>query len=150
MTPWRSRPYLDLVYLPGVRCAKCGRPRSEDNPIDPAHISGLYSDGLGKGGGQKAADLVVAPLCRQPCHRQMDEYAAGNDEARAAWFLAACWRWLLQMIAAGHVTLEVHTAAVQRDTRPSRERRRRKQFSTAAPLKSDGTPAIVPRGNRIV
>lgn len=82
MTPYRSRAYLDLVYLPGVRCAKCGGVATEFVPIDPAHYSGAWADRFGKGAGQKCADLVCCPLCRV-CHTAFDNYEMGNDDARA-------------------------------------------------------------------
>lgn len=84
MTPWRSREYLDLSYVEGKTCVRCGRLGCE-----PCHYSGLYSDRLGKGGAQKSMDAAVADLCRE-CHVYFDLYKGGNDDARAAEFLLLC------------------------------------------------------------
>ena len=125
MTPYRSRPYLDLVYLDGVRCAKCGAQASGFMQTDPAHYSGLFSDRLGKGGAQKCADIVSCPLCRK-CHTDFDLYRTGNDEKRAAEFLLLCWEWLLCNLDAGRVELVVHSHPVQRPAPRERVAGRRK------------------------
>jgi hypothetical protein len=68
----------------------------------------MFAARFGKGGAQKSADLVSCPLCRK-CHDEMDTYAAGNDDARAAEFMALCWVWLLRNIREGHVVFVMKT-----------------------------------------
>lgn len=100
MTPYRNRDYLDLSYVedgqkPCIRCGKRG--------CEPAHYSGLYSDQLGKGGGQKAFD-VAADLCRE-CHRYFDLYVDGNDDRRAAEFMLLILLTLRRNLEMGYAEL---------------------------------------------
>ena len=103
MTPWRSRPYLDLSYVEGKTCVRCGKPGCE-----PCHYSGQYADRLGKGGAQKSFDAAVADLCRE-CHVYFDLYHAGNNDVRAAEFLMLVLLTLHRNLQAGHVEIVVHT-----------------------------------------
>jgi hypothetical protein len=109
MKPYRSREYLDLAYACNSHCMKCGA-----TPCEPAHYSGLMADKLGKGGAQKVADLVCAHLCRK-CHVEFDNYAKGNDDARAVDFLILCWRTLLALVDAGQVSVVVNEFPVDRN-----------------------------------
>lgn len=99
----RDRAYLDLAYVPGTRCLRCG-----GWPCEPCHYSGYLSHIVGKGGASKAADLVSAHLCRA-CHVALDTYTNGNSAERAADFLMLCWQTLLRNLDAGHVSLTVNT-----------------------------------------
>ena len=108
MTPWRSRPYLDLSYAEGKTCVRCGRPGCE-----PCHYSGLYSDQLGKGGAQKSMDGAAADLCRE-CHRHFDLYEDGNSDSRAAEFLLLILVTLHRNLQLGLATLEA-TLRVRED-----------------------------------
>ena len=109
MTPWRSRPYLDLSYVEGKTCVRCGKLGCE-----PCHYSGQYSDRLGKGGAQKSFDAAVADLCRE-CHVYFDLYHAGNDDVRAAEFLMLVLLTLHRNLQAGHIEIVVHTFLEGRD-----------------------------------
>lgn len=114
MTPYRSRPYLDLSYAPGKGCIICGK------PCEPAHYNGMGAHHLGRGAAQKASDLTVADYCRAH-HTEADTYAGDKaSEVRAFYFLLDCWRTLLRNIDAGLVTLEVHAEPVQRPERRER------------------------------
>lgn len=146
MTPWRSRQYLDLSYVEGKTCVRCGRVGCE-----PAHYSGQYSDRLGKGGAQKSFDAAVADLCRE-CHIYFDLYHAGNDDVRAAEFFVLCFETLHRNLQMAHAYLEPLTFPARREGLPEKEgvcpaashslppsRRRKKSRCT----RSDKT---VPRG----
>ena len=86
MRPWRSRKYLDRIR--NLPCQLCG---VDDGTIVPAHYSGIYSQQLGKGMGQKSSDHCVAALCH-PCHESMDKYTDGNTDARAVRFMLAIFK----------------------------------------------------------
>jgi hypothetical protein len=108
VTPYRSREYLDLVYLDHAACMACGGVRSDNRPIDPAHYSGLMAHRLGKGGAQKSFDIASAPLCRF-CHTDWDTYVNGNSDARALDFALWCLQWLHTNLQLGHITLTVNS-----------------------------------------
>lgn len=127
MTPWRSRGYLDLAA--GQSCIKCGAPHCVS-----AHYSGLMAHKVGKGGAQKAADIVSAHLCDK-CHKEFDNYEAGNDDARAVDFLLLCWQTLLRNMEQGVTSIVTYAGQMQIQITPRIERkppRRRKSRCTAA------------------
>lgn len=72
----------------GQSCALCG---ADDGTVVAAHYSGLYSNALGKGMGQKAWDHCTAHLCHR-CHTDLDAYAEGNNEERAIRFMVAIFK----------------------------------------------------------
>lgn len=72
----------------GQSCALCG---ADDGTVVAAHYSGLYSNALGKGMGQKAWDHCTAHLCHR-CHTDLDTYADGNNEERAIRFMVAIFK----------------------------------------------------------
>lgn len=72
----------------GQSCALCG---ADDGTVVAAHYSGLYSNALGKGMGQKAWDHCTAHLCHR-CHTDLDTYAEGNSEERAIRFMVAIFK----------------------------------------------------------
>lgn len=72
----------------GQSCALCG---ADDGTVVAAHYSGLYSNALGKGMGQKAWDHCTAHLCHR-CHNDLDTYAEGNNEERAIRFMVAIFK----------------------------------------------------------
>lgn len=134
MTPYSDRAYLDLSYMEGKGCVRCG-----DSKCEPAHYSGLYSDQLGKGGSQKSADLVVADLCRK-CHAYFDLYLGGNDDIRAAEFLLLCWRTLLRNVAMGLAEVRVLRSLPGRSIVPAaavaaHNRPKKSKGNTASPKK---------------
>lgn len=154
MTPYRSRPYLDLSYVEGKTCVRCGRLGCE-----PCHYSGLYSDQLGKGGAQKSFDAAVADLCRE-CHVYFDLYEGGNDDARAAEFLLLILKTLHRNLHQGHAEIAVHTFLESRKQRlADLARDCNANAGVAAPRPRKGSQRgthcarpdkIIPRGNRIV
>jgi len=80
------KPYRNpkiLRYAQDYPCIRCGR---DDGTVVAAHYSGLFSNLLGKGMGQKPHDHCVAHLCRD-CHIDYDAYTKGNNEGRAINFL---------------------------------------------------------------
>ena len=93
--PYRNRKLLDAAK--GQSCIRCG---ADDGTIVAAHYSGLYSDQLGKGAGQKAWDLFVAFLCRD-CHATFDSYKDGNDDARAAKFMLLILKTQMRLLDMG-------------------------------------------------
>lgn len=86
-----------LKAIRGMDCVRCGAPDAV-----PAHYSGRYAHQLGKGMGRKAWDHCVAALCHR-CHTEMDTYAAGNDDARAAEFLLLVLRTQHRLLTEGRV-----------------------------------------------
>jgi len=149
MTLWRSRQYLDLSYVEGKTCLRCGK-----DSCEPCHYSGMYSDRLGKGGAQKSFDAAVADLCRE-CHIYFDLYEGGNDDARAAEFLVLCLETLHRNLLLAHAYLEPLTCPVRREGLPEKgggaspdatlvpPSRRRKSRCTRS-------SKTIERGNRIV
>lgn len=115
MTPWRSRPYLDLSYVEGKTCLRCGRLGCE-----PCHYSGQYSDRLGKGGAQKSMDAAVADLCRE-CHVYFDLYHSGNNDVRAAEFLLLVLETLHRNLQMGHAEIAALSFPVRREGLPEKE-----------------------------
>lgn len=115
MTPWRSRPYLDLSYVEGKTCLRCGRLGCE-----PCHYSGQYSDRLGKGGAQKSMDAAVADLCRE-CHVYFDLYHSGNNDVRAAEFLLLALETLHRNLQMGHAEIMTLSFPVRREGLPEKE-----------------------------
>lgn len=97
--PFRSRRYLDLAE--GQSCIRCG---ADDGTVVAAHYCGQFQHRLGKGMGQKCADVVSAHLCGK-CHADFDQYRMGSSDARDAEFLALCWDTLLRNIRNGSVVL---------------------------------------------
>lgn len=79
--PYRNRRLLDAAE--GESCIRCN---TNDGTVVAAHYSGMGAHQLGKGMGQKADDHCTAHLCAR-CHAEMDSYAEGNGDARAAEFL---------------------------------------------------------------
>lgn len=102
---YENRAYLDLAYVPGKTCVRCGSPGGE--PCEPCHYSGKYGDRVGRGGSRKAPDLH-AELCRA-CHNHFDQYEGGNDDARAAEFLLLILKTLARNLHDGHAYLSVLT-----------------------------------------
>jgi len=80
------RPYRNPKILRYARDYPCIRCNNDDGTIVGAHYSGIFSDLLGKGMGQKPHDHCVAYLCRD-CHIDYDSYTHGNTYDRAIQFL---------------------------------------------------------------
>lgn len=78
-------------------CIACG---VNDGTTVFAHYSGLYAGRLGKGTGIKAHDVCGADLCHK-CHAEMDSYAKGNTDERAAQFMLYCLLTLVRRIEHG-------------------------------------------------
>ncbi len=91
----KSQKLLDAAR--GQSCVLCG---ADDGTVVAAHYSGLYSNALGKGMGQKAWDFCSAHLCHR-CHTDLDSYAAGNSEERAVRFMVAILKTQKRLFDAG-------------------------------------------------
>lgn len=107
---------------------------------EPCHANwGVY----GKGKSIKAHSIFVASGCRA-CHRELDQGSTLSGEARRHYWEAAFVATQVALWSGGFIAVaKPSTQAVQRDPRPSRERRRTKQRSTSTPSK------VFPRGQRI-
>lgn len=97
---WRNNDYLRLAR--GKPCIHCG---IADGTVVSCHYSGLYAGTLGKSGGRKATDIAVAHLCSD-CHKMFDNYAAGNDDERAARFMRDILMTIDRLLETGEIKIE--------------------------------------------
>lgn len=159
---FRDRDLLNLAYeldctirVPDVCTGGTG---------EPCHANWAI---WGKGGAMKAHDFAFASGCRA-CHQAIDQGSVLTAEQREFYWLRGHVEtmrqlWTRGLLYAGDFadilrSKEPETRVVPLESsgtgRVSAKRTknlgRRKQHSTAAPLKADGSLAVVPRGNRIV
>lgn len=73
-----------LAEIRKLPCVRCGNPNSQ-----AAHSNSAKH---GKGGGIKASDAFVIPLCAI-CHAAFDQYKLGNREQSEAMFE----KWLVRV-----------------------------------------------------
>jgi len=96
---YRNKAYLALAR--GKPCVCCG---AQDGTTVAAHYSGLGSNFLGKGAGQKAHDFCVAWLCAG-CHEDFDMYEAGNSVARSQEFLQFVLESMALVLETGEIEI---------------------------------------------